>query len=303
MKNFTYLFLTIFSISFVSFSQSVATYQIKFINHWNETDHGPLPNNAHWSKLVGTNHNSDISFIEEGNTASLGVENIAEDGSNTTFYNTVAMSINNGNSEQYIDGSALYLSNGSSLEINNLQISETFSLLTLLSMIAPSPDWMIFINSLELRDSSGWKSFIRLDLFAYDAGTEEGEMYIMNNVETVPQEKISSLKGVSPFNTNKVATLEISLQTVLSVKKDSIENVKIYPNPTQGDITISNITNMDLKTIKIYTVLGELMKQIPVKNTNEFSLKLNLSHLNKGLYIIKLETKHGVNKTHKLIIN
>jgi len=81
-------------------------------------------------------------------------------------------------------------------------------------MIAPSPDWMIFINSIELRDSNNWKSFISLDLFAYDAGTEEGDTYSMTNAETIPQGEISSLQGVNSFNSNKVATLEINLQTV-----------------------------------------------------------------------------------------
>jgi len=52
----------------------LATYNIKFINNWNETDHGPLPNNAHWSKLVGVNHNANIEFVKNNGTASLGVK-------------------------------------------------------------------------------------------------------------------------------------------------------------------------------------------------------------------------------------
>lgn len=196
--------------------KTVATYDIIFTNYWNETDHGPLPNNSHWSPLIGVNHNSEAIFLEIGGIASQGIEDIAEDGINTNFQNDVLESVSNGNSEQYISGSSLYLSNGNVIEIKDLEISQDFPFLTLVSMIAPSPDWMVFINGFNLRntDDSNWKDSIQIDLFVYDAGTDSGISYSAPNSDTTPHVSISSLKGIMPFNDSKVATLDIILKEV-----------------------------------------------------------------------------------------
>lgn len=83
----------------VTDQKTVATYNIVFTKFWNESDYGSLPNNPHWSPLVGTNHNSSVTFLEEGGIASQGIEDIAEDGVNSNFNNEVLESIVNGNSQ------------------------------------------------------------------------------------------------------------------------------------------------------------------------------------------------------------
>lgn len=197
-------------------AQTIATYNIVFTNFWNESDHGPLPSNPHWSPLVGVNHNSSVTFVESGEIASQGIEDIAENGVNTNFNNEVLLSIADGNAQQYISGSSLFLSSGSTIEINNVQINQNFPLLTLVSMIAPSPDWMIFVNGVNLRNSSNtdWQSSITIDLFVYDAGTDGGPWYTAPDVDLTPHIPINSLTGFTPFNNEKVGTLEITLQSV-----------------------------------------------------------------------------------------
>lgn len=197
-------------------TKTIATYNITFTNFWNDSDHGPLPSSPHWSPLVGVNHNSQITFLETGSIASQGIEDIAENGVNSNFNNDVLTSIANGTSEQYINGSSLFLSNGNTIEINNVEISEDFPRLTLVSMIAPSPDWMIFINGVNLRNESNndWKSSVNLDLFVYDSGTDSGSTYSAANADITPHLPITSLKGTLPFNDEKVATLTITLQSI-----------------------------------------------------------------------------------------
>lgn len=226
MKNIILLFLLIGT--FLSCSNSddntnpfittktIATYNITFTNFWNDSDHGPLPISPHWSPLVGVNHNNQITYLEKDGNANQGIEDIAEDGVSTNFNNDVLTSIANGTSEQYIAGGGLFLSNGDTIEINDLEISEDFPLLTLVSMIAPSPDWMVFVNGLNLRNESNndWKSSVNLDLFVYDSGTDSGSTYASPNADITPHLPISSLKGTSPFNDEKVATLTITLQSI-----------------------------------------------------------------------------------------
>ncbi len=291
----------------MGYSQTTATYNITFTNFWNSTDHNggsSLPSNAHWSDLAITNHNTSVTFFEMGVTASAGVELIAELGNVSTFQsNDYLNAFNANNAQQFINAGDLFLSSGNTIQYNGIEISEDFPLLTMLSMIAPSPDWFIGINGLNLRDAGGWKNSITVDLFPYDAGTEEGTTYMLTNPDTNPVGVISTIQGVAPFNSEKVAQVEITLQSVLSTKDDvsKLSNIKIFPNPVKDKLLISNIENTGLKSIEIFNVLGKLSQSISIKS-NAPSLDINVSNLKSGIYLLKLNTIDGVSYTKKLMI-
>jgi len=305
MKNFTFSLQSCFQIllvtlCFSAFGQSIATYDIQFTSVWNSTDHGPLPNNAHWSKLVGAAHNNQVSFLKVGEIASTGIERIAEQGINTNFYDEVTEAINNAASDQYIDGVALNAAEGDII-ITGLEVDENFSLLTLVSMIAPSPDWMIAISGLDLRENGTWKTNISIDTFVYDAGSDDGTAYNSPNADSNPKQPISSLKNVSPFNSQKVGTFTITLQNVLSTGDvDQSEKIQIYPNPSKGKVSLAHSNTSDLERIQIFNVLGRLEFE-----TTDFTTELatlNLRHLNSGVYLIRIKSKSGNSTIRKLIL-
>lgn len=304
MKKTTFLLsLSFFSIVFITTGQSIATYDITFTSNWNAADHTSIPSGAHWSKLVGANHNSNITFYEIGQMmASQGIEDVAEQGINTAISNEVSTSISNGNAQQYIDGNSLGTATGI-INISGLEVSEDFPLLTLVSMIAPSPDWFIGVNSLNLRSGNAWRPSISMDLYAIDAGTDSGMDYTSPNADN--NEPISIFQGLPitpPFNSNIVGTLTVILDSVLNIETYiPIENIKIFPNPSQGNITISNLLHVDLKSIKIYNILGNLVKKINITD-NLNTIFLDANDLNKGVYLLKLKAANGISKTKKLVI-
>ena len=56
-------------------------------------------------------------------------------------------------------------------------------------MIAPSPDWVIAVNSLSLLDESGqFKSKVEEKIYLYDAGTESGDRYSLSNPASNPRQ-------------------------------------------------------------------------------------------------------------------
>lgn len=296
------ILLVLFLTSTSNYSQSIATYTITFTSVWNSADHGTLPNGAHWSKLVGANHNSNIIFFQIGQEATQGIKNVAELGINTVFNSEVNTSIANGYTEQYINGNSLNSATGT-ITIMELEISENYPLLTLVSMIAPSPDWFIGINSFSLLDvTNNWKTgTIIIDIFPYDAGTDSGIGYESDDLETNPQGDITSLVNVSPFNSNKIGTFTITLESVLNVNETLINQVKIFPNPSKGKITISNIKNINITTVEVYNILGQLVSKQNIKDQLN-SINLNLETLDSGMYLLKINTAEGTSKTQKLII-
>ncbi len=306
MKKTTFLFslLTFLSVVQVFAQQSVATYDISFTSTWNSTDHGTLPANAHWSDLVGANHNSNITFLEMGQPASPGIEDVAELGVNTDFNTEVQTEINNGNAQQWLQSGFSPFAAISTASLNAIEISSDYPLLTLASMIAPSPDWMIAVNSLNLIDenTNTWKPSIVVDLFPYDAGTEEGFGYSINNDPTIGG-VITNIAGAPgyPFNTNKVGTLTITLRSVLSVddQEQQTSKVDIYPNPAKDNITIRS--SIAIKTIDVYSILGKKVKQYQF-DSNITEQSLDLSSLQSGMYMIRFETNNGSILTKKLAL-
>ncbi len=77
-----------------------------------------------------------------------------------------------------------------------------------------------------------------------------------------------------------------------------IEGLSIYPNPVtdgKGRIYITS-AKRHTKTVRIYNVLG---KQVLVATL--IGKELDISRLNKGVYILKI-TENNISETRKLII-
>lgn len=289
MKKPLLLLLIISLFSVYSYAQSEATYSVTFTSNWTQTAHphssGNLPGNAHWSKLVGATHNDQVVFVEMGGLATPGVEDIAELGSNTIFFTEVnsAIALNYANS--VIDGDDLLTAEGQII-INDIITTEDFPLLTLLSMIAPSPDWMIAINSVFLLDTDGdWIDEIILNLYPYDAGTDSGVDYTSTNMNTDPQDPISSKQGMTPFSNEIIGSITITLEgVILGVEDVTLNETVLFPNPASKAITISSSNS--LQAIYIYNVLGT--EVITLNNIGSNSQLVEVGNLPSGIYLVKV---------------
>ncbi|MGV6831645.1 MAG: T9SS type A sorting domain-containing protein [bacterium] len=295
------LLLSALLISINSFSQSIATYTITFEGIWNEADHGPLPATDHWSDLVGATHNSDVVFWRMGEIATPGMELVAELGSNGTFNNEVNTAIANDDADQWLQtGFAPFAASGVAT-LSNIEVSESFPLITLATMIAPSPDWFSGLDSYSLLDTSGnWKDNISIDVFPYDAGTEEGNGYSTSNSASSPHVAIFDRTGTTPFNTpTAVGTITFELENVLNTNEVTFENsIRLTPNPSNGFFKIN--ANKNISSIHIYDVLGNRVKTISDYTIGQ---EIATKEFNSGLYLVKISDENNRISTKRLIIN
>jgi len=298
-KIIHFLFLFVFS-SFV-YAQSIATYTVTFTSDWQSPNHGTLPLTAHWSNMVGATHNNNVTFWELGQLASPGIENVAELGSNSAFMGEV-----NGSSDanQWIQFAFDPPNDESSGVSFSIDVSEDYPLLTLISMIAPSPDWFIGISNYSLLDgSSAWKDNITIDIFPFDAGTEDGSGYNTTNAATSPHVVIFDRTSTTPFTGPRIGMLSINLDSVLNVNSLSFEeSLTMAPNPATDILTIKTKNNNVLKNVSIFNVLGKQVATYSFNNSSE-SQKLNISNLASGLYIVKIQDNANRSMSKKLIIN
>ena len=204
-----------------AYGQSVATYEVTFISTWSASTHPTsFPSNPHFSGLVGGTHNSNVTFWETGSTASLGIKNMAEFGSKSALTSEVQTAISQGSAERVLSGGGIGSSPGRTSTLT-FDISADFPLVTLTSMLAPSPDWFVGVNGLPLLSSTGWESDVTVELFVYDAGTDSGSSYNSPNQRTNPPENIARIT-TSPFlvdgSVKSVGTFVFDLQTVVNDK-------------------------------------------------------------------------------------
>jgi len=315
MKNFTLqlkslIFLTaVFQIGTI-FSQT-ASYNITFSSVWeseivdpvNGNSTAAIPGNAHWSNLVGALHNSAYTMVEMGTLASVGIKNVAESGNNTALMAEVMNEINvTGNADKWLQEPVEPFAAISSATLSGVVVSSDYPLLSLVSMIAPSPDWMIAINSVNLREGGSWVNEIIIPLFPYDAGTDSGTTYAASDVETNPAVPIFALINQSPFNARPIGTMTITLDQVLSVDDQDLTQVIVSPNPSNGLIKIKTSNANVLTKATVYDVLGKQVTVIDNANLNS-NVDMDLTSLSKGVYLVRLALENGSFSTKRLVLN
>ena len=197
--------------------KSSAVYSATFRGAWTtDVTPGGIPANAHFTQLVGGVHNADATFLSGGGTATGGVESVAEDGNPNSFKNEINAAGANRLSvlESETGGGNDYTATGS-FAVNNFTLSTDHPRVTLITMIAPSPDWFVGVAGLSLLDADGnWVQSLTVNLYPWDAGTEDGTGFAMVNAATSPQGTITSIRGTGEFSTEPIATLTFARQSV-----------------------------------------------------------------------------------------
>ena len=148
-----------------------------------------------------------MTFLREGGMASAGVEYMAELGGTSTLANEVRAA--EPNALSVLQGSDGSIGPTGSSTINGVTLTTGHPRVTLLTMVAPSPDWFVGVSGLSLRNAAddGWQPSLTVDLFPYDAGTEEGTEFSLSNPATSPKGTITSIKGTGKFSNEPIATL------------------------------------------------------------------------------------------------
>jgi len=71
----------------------------------------------------------------------------------------------------------------------------------------------------------------------------------------------------------------------VSINDLKAQGIAIYPNPTNGELTIEFSTQSANSSIFLYNTLGQ---QVYEKHNLVSKQSLDISHLNKGVYWVKL---------------
>lgn len=108
-----------------------------------------------------------------------------------------------------------------------------------------------------------------------------------------------AIEGVNNANQRKdlLAYIFSKYSNLLAVDDHFItQNIRLYPNPTDGKIIISNPNSIEFKQIEIFNMYGQQLRGMASKNNS-----IDLQQFSKGIYMIKIEDINGNQGTFKVI--
>lgn len=163
-----------------------ARYRVTIVSEWTAASHPVTrPGNSHFSPTVLANHGVAGDLFVVGVPASPGIEQMAETGATGTLRAELA---GDGSVSDVLTGSSIFGVGQNSFDVTAGRGDDLISLVT---MLAPSPDWFVGIHDVDLLRSDGWIDRLELDLGNYDAGTDSGPGFTSANADTNPAQVIS----------------------------------------------------------------------------------------------------------------
>jgi hypothetical protein len=181
-----------------------ARYRVTFDARWSRSTHPvDYPGSAHFSPLVGANHDASLTLWREGAPASQGIREMAEMGRTIQIERDVTAAVAAGTAERSQVGPAVNTVPAAvTMEIS---VSQRYPLYTLVTMIAPSPDWFVGVAGVPLFENGQWVSERTYQLDAWDAGTDSGQSFSSADAVTSPQGVISPIV-TAPLSPNGQTT-------------------------------------------------------------------------------------------------
>ena len=118
----------------------------------------------------------------------------------------------------------------------DVEVTANFSKVSIITMLAPSPDWFIGIDSLDLCDNGKWRESVNVTMLPpWDAGTEDGNQFATGNAASNPKVSIFQITNTmaGAFNDpNPIPSLGEFLFMGLHLPAVPQDNSTISPTST-----------------------------------------------------------------------
>ena len=153
--------------------------------------------------------------------------------------------------------------------------------------------------------ANGMGSLTASTMRAFSGGAGNLNVLVNGNiVGTLPYDTAQQTTTISNINISGNITIEITRSgseedrviiddltwtcfSTLSTLDKNLETLKMYPNPTNGNILYFKYS--EELVVNIYNVLGKLIATEKIDNNND---QINISSLSKGIYLVKINSEN-----------
>ncbi|XP_074599893.1 spondin-1-like isoform X3 [Brevipalpus obovatus] len=158
---------------------------------------------ARFSDVIGISHTKNFSLWQYGGYSSSGLKLFAQEGITKSL--EAEIKLNQKEVRTIILASSLMDPNLTGNTTAVVRMDNKAHLVSIVSKLIPSPDWIIGVSNLELcLKNCSWIKEKQMNLYLWDVGTDQGITYLSPRNENIPQQRIRRIEATykdeeSPF--------------------------------------------------------------------------------------------------------
>jgi hypothetical protein len=143
----------------------------------------------HFSGVIGASHKPPYSIFTVGSRPTPGLERLSEEGKHAPLDDEIRAAIASGAAGMLFESDALRDFKDSL--VTTVRVDGDHPLVSLVMMVAPSPDWFTGVANVNLMENDAWVSSRSLELWAYDSGGDDGTTYKAPDKDNNPKKPTS----------------------------------------------------------------------------------------------------------------
>jgi len=163
-----------------------AEYTVIIKSTWTKKTHPfEYPSDARFSGMIGASHNAKYSIFTVGRRPTPGLERLSEEGKHSPLDTEIRAAIDQGNALMLFESGGL--KNWKDSMMSTVRVDPAHPLVSVVNMIAPSPDWFTGASSVNLAENGGWITRRTVTLYAVDSGGDDVKTYKAPDRDTNPK--------------------------------------------------------------------------------------------------------------------
>jgi hypothetical protein len=169
-----------------------ATYRVEFTPLWTKANFPleypdtSLIHRPHFSGLIGTAHNANYHLFAAGQAPTPGLERLSEMGKHDPLDAEIKAAIAAGNALALSESDPL--KDFSQTATAEVAVDGAHPMVSLVAMIAPSPDWFAGVSDVNLMENGAWVASKTVDVNPWDSGGDDGTTYLADDKDANPKQ-------------------------------------------------------------------------------------------------------------------
>ncbi|MGH9259114.1 MAG: spondin domain-containing protein [Acidimicrobiales bacterium] len=196
-------------------AMGTAEYTIVLKSRWTRAEHpfeyptaGPILG-PHFSGLIGASHDASYSIFADGGLPTAGLEKLSEEGKHNPLDDEIKAAIAAGRAGMLVETGPLR-DFGDSL-VTTVRVDGVHPLVSLVAMVAPSPDWFTGATNVNLMENGAWVASRTIELNAWDSGGDDGTTYKAPDNDNSP--KKPTMRAMTPHFVVNGVTVPVATVT------------------------------------------------------------------------------------------
>lgn len=229
-----------------------AKYELVFEGLWSRYTHpDDFPENyllAYFSDIIGASHSNEFRMWSPDTFASEGVKELAETGATKKLESELKQV--SSKTRTIIKARELRYPTLNSKTSAVFRTDRQHHLVSILSKLGPSPDWMVGVSGLELCQSDcSWAVQRVVNLYLWDAGTDSGTSFTSADWPTRPQERIHPFSGSQKSHNESSSLSNQNLSNLENQYQRRNPPQVVSNNPSYSTEYHSGQSNLDTHTM------------------------------------------------------